>query len=208
VRIFQFCWILLQIRVELLFFPCVAAVFRSDAKSPQITLSVGNTVATCSSSSCSGWSNNILLTAPVAAADGSMSITFKNMPTGEMMYGWAFPTMSPTQASPFASANCGAFVYSSNGYIYFSPSVSATPGLDAGLAMNDLLTLVYNPKTGTMTSRVNSGIVKTLFTGLPNNLVPAVLFNSASSSVSVTYSYLQCTRILFRAVLRFFVVSF
>ncbi len=61
--------------------------------------------------------------------------------------------------------------------------VAATTPLGQMLS-GDSLTLTYNPNTGIITGTKNGGAFQQLFSGLPNNLVPGVLFDDSTGAVA------------------------
>ncbi len=98
------------------------------------------------------------------------------------MFGWALPDLNPTTNAAFNTH--GSFVYAYNGTVHgLGTKGSTLPGGDIPVRGN--ISLRYHPARGTMHARVNGGAEHACFTGLRDDLVPAVCFYDQNATCTI-----------------------
>ena len=156
------------------------ARFLPDQCAAGITLSADRITATKTAANC--FNTNVLLTRPPPGADGSLVVTWRHGAGVNTMFGWALPDLNPTTDRAFDTH--GSFVYTSGGGLYgLGTKGSTLPGGDIPLGAT--VSLRYDPARGTMHARVNGGAEHPCFTGLRNDLVPAVCLYNQNATCAI-----------------------
>jgi hypothetical protein len=117
-----------------------------------------------------------------------------------VQYGWAPPTLSPTQNAAYSTPGQGFYFYANGGTLYASVASGSASvgqsggrGLGSSLSPGAFLTLSYNPTAGTIAGsvRLSSSSPPTTatstvwYSNVPDNLVPAVLMYEANAQTMV-----------------------
>ena len=98
------------------------------------------------------------------------------------MFGWALPDLNLTTNGAYNTH--GSFVYVSGGTLYgLGTKGSTLPG--GAIPLGAAVSLRYDPTRGTMHARVNGGAEHPCFTGLRNDLVPAVCFYEQNATCAI-----------------------
>ncbi len=161
------------------------ARFRSDACAAGITLSADRTTATKTGSN--GWGTNVLLTRP-SVVDSSITVSWRYLANGNSgntwrsCIGWAVPNLNVTMAGAYSPGN-GSFVIA--GGTGGQTGDGATGNTLGALSIGDVVSLRYLPSQGQIHGRKNGNAEVLLFSGLADNLVPAVLITDSSESFIV-----------------------
>ena len=128
-----------------------------------------------------GWNTSVLLTRPSPNADGSLTVTFRRI-KGAFYWGWAVPDLDPTDG---AARTNGSFVNFSDGELYGLGTKVIEMLPNGEIPDGGTLSLRYDPARGTMHARVNGGAEHPCFTGLRNDLVPAVCFYEQNATCAI-----------------------
>ena len=125
----------------------------------------------------------MLLTRPTPGADGSLVVTWRHAAGANTLFGWALPDLNPTTNGAYS--NHGSFVHAYDGSLWGlgTQVISTLPG--GAIPVGATVSLRYDPARGTMHARVNGGAEHPCFTGLRNDLVPAVCFLEQNATCAI-----------------------
>ena len=159
--------------------------FLASSASANLTLTTSNTVATLVGAVSASGVNAILLSPPTAA-DGSRTVTFKQLGSSGALLGFCAPFVTPATVAAHKVANAGVWVDAATGALVYPRSGSGDSDNDNkvnALSSGATLTLKYRPASGRLTATTSSNSEsKTLVDeDLADDLVPCVLFSRAAS---------------------------
>eukprot|EP00823_Brevimastigomonas_motovehiculus_P008010 TRINITY_DN722_c0_g1_i1.p1 TRINITY_DN722_c0_g1~~TRINITY_DN722_c0_g1_i1.p1 ORF type:complete len:454 (-),score=126.60 TRINITY_DN722_c0_g1_i1:722-2083(-) len=127
---------------------------------------------------------NVMATAPRKNSKGQYIYTIRIEGGEHHMIGWAAPTVNIESYSSSYFFSNGYFMYSYDGSLYSSGSSGRSVGAQA-LHGGDVLTCVYDSNEHTAWYIVNGREIKSCFTGVYGDLVPAITNGGANTSGSI-----------------------
>ena len=145
----------------------------------------------------------VMMTRPAPDEQGNLIVTWRRQKGGT--FGWALPDLDPDTGQ--AHATDGSFICA-NGTLYGSGTRARQelPGGTSAFSVGARLSLRYDPARGTMHARVNGGGEVLCFTGLRNDLVPAVKLYKEGASCAVVVRMTKTFRLFDYVVFSIFIL--
>ncbi len=151
-------------------------------------IEISDDLITATKNNDHSWNTIALLTRPSPNADGSLTVTLRQI-KGRVWFSWAVPDLDPNE---FAIFSHGSFIDFVDGELMGLGTKAINKLPSGAIPDGGTLTLRYYPVRGTMHARVNGGAEVLCFTDLRNDLVPAVcLVNKGDSCAIVDAQYVR-----------------